>query len=230
MAQSKNQQGLFVVGAVVVIALVVFVGIILVSQNALNTGSANVDAPAFRQEDGGYILGDENAPITIVIFSNYFCGHCQNYKPTVDRIIEDFVNTGKARVEHRLLANSNDSLIYTQLTECAVEQKGALAAWEAMDLLFNYSTTRRLSGNDAGRELATDLQLNYSRLLECTATSDQSQIDSRLAQSAGTTGTPAVRVRFAGDAVDALQQISPQYTSGGVDYEVLARIIEDANN
>ncbi len=230
MTQSKNQQGLFIVGAVVIVAVVVFVGIVLVSQNALNTGSADIDAPASRQEDGGYVLGDENAPITIVIFSNYFCGHCQNYKSTVDRIIENFVNTGKARVEHRLVANTNDSLIYAQLTECATEQKGSLIAWEAMDLLFNYSTTRSLSGNDAGRELATELQLNYAQLLECTVTSDQYQIDSRLAQSAGTTGTPSVRVRFAGDEIDALQPISPQYTSGGVDYEVLARVIEDANN
>lgn len=231
MTQAKeNQQGLFIVIAVVVIAVIAFVGIILLSQNALSSGSANLDAPAFRQEDGGYVLGEETAPITIVIFSNYFCGHCQNYKPTVDRIIEDFVNTGKARVEHRLVANTTDSTIYAQLTECAVEQKDALTAWQAMDLLFDYATTRRLNASDAGRELSTALQLNYGRLIECTANAEQYRTDAQLAQSAGTTGTPAVRVRFTGDDLSALQTISPQYAAGGVDYDVLARIIEDANN
>ncbi|HRF99221.1 MAG TPA: thioredoxin domain-containing protein, partial [Aggregatilineales bacterium] len=157
-------------------------------------------------------------------------GHCQEYKDTVDRLIEEFVVTGKARVEHRLVGNNADSIGYAQLTECATEQTDPLTAWQAMDLLFEYSTTRRLSANDAGRELATALQLNYARLLECTVTSDQYEIDGQLARSAGTTGTPAVRVRFVGDAVSVVQLISPQYEGGGVDFATLSRIIEDANN
>jgi hypothetical protein len=97
-------------------------------------------------------------------------------------------------------------------------------------LLFDYAATRRLNASEAGRELATALQLNYGRLIECTANSDQYRIDAQIAQGAGTTGTPAVRVRFVGDAMSDLQPISSQYMAGGVDYEVLARIIEDANN
>ncbi|MDX2076039.1 MAG: thioredoxin domain-containing protein [bacterium] len=231
MAQSKKQQNLFIVGAIVVVVIVAFVGIILLSQTSGSSGSAITgDTPAARNTDGSYILGDENAPITFVIFSNYFCGHCQDYKETVDRLIDEFVVTGKARVEHRLVGNSPDSIGYAQLTECATEQTDPLTAWQAMDLLFEYATTRRLSANDAGRELATALQLNYARLLECTVTSDQYEIDGQLARSAGTTGTPAVRVRFVGDAVSDVQLISPQYEGGGVDFATLTRIIEDANN
>ncbi|MCL4254116.1 MAG: hypothetical protein KJ043_10085, partial [Anaerolineae bacterium] len=71
---------------------------------------------------------------------------------------------------------------------------------------------------------------NYSRLLECTSTADQYRIDGQIANGAQVTGTPAIRVRFAGDDLSALQMISSQYRSGGVDYDTLARVIEDANN
>jgi protein-disulfide isomerase len=232
MAQSKNQQSLFIVGAIIVVVLVAFVGIILLSQNSAlgNASAIDESLTAIRNTDGAYILGDENAPITFIVFSDYFCGHCQDYKSTVDRLIETYVTTGQARVEHRLLGNLGaNSVGYAQLTECATEQTDSLTAWRAMDLLFDYATTRRLSANDAGRELATALQLNYARLLECTVSSDQYQIDGQFARSAGTSGTPAVRVRFAGDDVSEAQLISNQYASGGVNFDVLARIIEDAN-
>lgn len=232
MQKSSKEQTLFIVGGIVLVAVVAFIGIILLGQGGLNPASSvNREAPAMLNQDGSYILGDENAPITIVVFSDYFCGHCQTYKSTVDRIITDYVNTGKARLEHRLLGNLGaDSIRYAQLTECATAQGDASSAWEAMDLLFNYAMTRRLNASDAGRELATALQLNYSRLLECTSTADQYQIDKQIANGAQVSGTPAIRVRFAGDELSALQLISPQYTGGGVDYNVLARIIEDANN
>lgn len=232
MKKSSKEQTLFIVGGIVVVAVVAFVAIILLGQGGLSaTSPVNREAPAMLNEDGSYILGDENAPITIVVFSDYFCGHCQTYKSTVDRIITDYVNTGKARLEHRILGNLGaDSIRYAQLTECATAQGDASSAWEAMDLLFNYAATRRLNSSDAGRELATALQLNYSRLLECTGTARQYQVDKQIANGAQITGTPAIRVRFAGDDLSALQMISPQYASGGVDYNVLARIIEDANN
>lgn len=231
MQKTNQKQTLLIVGAIVTVAVLAFVAIILLGQGGLNpTSSVSGDVTASRNEDGSYILGDENAPITIVVFSDYFCGHCQTYKSTIDRIITDYVNTGKARLEHRLLGNlGNDSIRYAQLTECAVAQGDANTAWRAMDLLFNYATTRRLNASDAGRELATALQLNYARLLECTANAQQYQVDKQIANGAQVTGTPAIRVRFAGDDLSALQLISPQYRGGGVEYNTLARVIEDAN-
>ena len=75
MQKSSKGQTLFIVGGIVIVAVVAFVGIILLGQGGLNpTSSTSLESTAMLNEDGSYILGDENAPITIVVFSDYFCG------------------------------------------------------------------------------------------------------------------------------------------------------------
>src|SRR4051794_33993937 len=40
------------------------------------------DIPQSRTEDGAFVLGDPDAPITIIEFLDWGCPHCQAYKPT----------------------------------------------------------------------------------------------------------------------------------------------------
>gem|GEM_PF-6126817 len=37
--------------------------------------------PQSRTEDGGFVVGKPEAPITIVEFVDYACPHCQTYRP-----------------------------------------------------------------------------------------------------------------------------------------------------
>lgn len=229
--QTNKQKNLYVVGGVLIVAVVAFIAVILIAQN-VPTSTETVDKAglfATRNSDGSFIIGNEDAPITFIVFSNYFCGFCQRYAETVDRMIEEFVSVGKARVEHRVLGNSPDSIVYAQLTECVATLADPLIAWDAMDHLFRYAQPPlRLSGSDATRQLATDMDLNYARLLECTATSRQYQVDGRFSNSAAISGTPAVRVRLAGEPLSVAQIIGSQ-EGGGVDFAMLEQLVEQAN-
>jgi protein-disulfide isomerase len=234
--QQQQQQTLLLVGGVVAAAVVIFVAIVVFSQNAIaeRSGIDYSQIETNRTSDGAFVLGDPNAPITVVEFADFACPHCQDYKPVIDQFIEEFVVTGQARFEYRLIANLGaDSTQYAKLAECAANLSGDDSNfWVAHEELFYYVTSQRMSGDQAGRELATKLGLNYSRLLECTQTARQYQTDMAFARTAGTSGTPAIRVRF-GTLAETLtgtpQPISPSYTSGGVSIEVLRTAVGNAN-
>ncbi|HRF96455.1 MAG TPA: thioredoxin domain-containing protein, partial [Aggregatilineales bacterium] len=179
--KQQQQQTFLLVGGVVAAAVVVFVAIVAFSQNAIAERSA-VDFSQLetnRTSDGAFVLGDPNAPITIVEFADFACPHCQDYKDTINTFIEEFVVTGKARLEFRLIANLGaDSTQYAKLAECAANMSGDDSNfWVAHEELFYYATSQRMSGDQAGRELAKKLDLNLSRLLECTQEADQYQTD-----------------------------------------------------
>ena len=77
------------------------------------------------QADGGFVLGNPNAPITMIEFADFACPHCQEYHPMITQFLADYVVTGKAKFEYRVFPTAGGQLSeYTgQLLECAEEQK-----------------------------------------------------------------------------------------------------------
>lgn len=55
--------------------------------------------------NGEFILGNPNAPVTIIEYSSHLCGHCANFhKQTLPLLIDKYVKNGKIKVIHRLLS------------------------------------------------------------------------------------------------------------------------------
>src|SRR5262249_43482071 len=89
-----------------VVAIIAAIALILISNN--QTGGGNISASDFnsmpqqRLSDGGFVVGNPDAAVTIVEFADYACPHCQEYKPTIDQFINNYVKTGKAKFELRI--------------------------------------------------------------------------------------------------------------------------------
>ncbi len=221
----QNQQQLTIIASIVVVAIVAVGIFIFVSRDSASSGS-DIDYTNVvmeRTDDGGFILGDPDAPITIVEFADFLCPHCQAYKSTVDRVINDFVLTGQARFEYRMLPTQNLSPFVGQVAECAaVEYEGGF--WPIHDELFRIANSSRIS-DDIGRRIAEEFNLDYSTILTCTRDAEQVSIDQRLATQAGVSGTPAIRVRY-GDS--GLQPISASYERGSVPFEIIQAAVANA--
>ncbi|NDJ62679.1 MAG: thioredoxin domain-containing protein [Chloroflexi bacterium] len=228
MSQNKTnnrRQGLIVIGAVVAIAVIV-VGVAIAMSG--NTGSS-VDysaIPQSRAADGGFTLGDPNAPVTIIEFADFACPHCQNYHPTMSRFINDYVATGQAAFEYRNFPSTGGALtrFMAQVMECSDEQQPG-AFWVAHDLLYDYATTNRYT-EDAARDIARELNINYSDLLTCTADANQINVDERLGMSNGVNGTPAVMIRYNGGPAQFITHEGVTYNRGSVPFDVLAAVVE----
>lgn len=162
--------------------------------------------PQGRTEDNAFILGSPDAPITIVVWEDYLCPHCQDYHVELNPFIADYVATGLARFEFRMLPISQTSPAIFGLAECAeVLQENSF--WDAHNYLF---TTMHDEGlrEELPNDFAEAMGLPLDELMACVEDATQYQTDSELAMSFSDdngqqliTGTPTVGWRLNGSEV-----------------------------
>ena len=219
-----NNNRLMIIIGMVVVAIILVLGFIFFQSNQNSSSIDYSNIPQGRTDDGAFILGSPDAAITIVAWEDFLCPHCQEYQSTLHRFFEDFVTTGKARFEFRMLPISQTSPLIFGLAECAGTLKEN-SFWDAYDTMF--SITEAGFSDKSGREFANVMGLSYSDLLSCASNSTQYVTDEALARSFKTsdgqgvvTGTPTLGWRLNGGDV-RFDIISRQPT-----YQELAALIE----
>ncbi len=222
--QNRNRMIIGGVIGLAVIAAVVFIAISLNSSNNVTVGQYAA-LPQGRLPDGGFVLGNPNAPVTIIEFADYACSHCQEYLPTMNQFMDTYVKTGKAKFEYRILPTAGGELtqfIGTVLV-CMEDQKAG-TYWKAHDILFQKAMAGNYDGNTL-RNMASDLGVNYADALNCAQTQKQVETDVALANTLNVHGTPAIRVRDANGKAGSLIVNGQAYDSGGPSLDVLGKFM-----
>ena len=187
-----------ILGGIIVAAIVIAGAFVLLSSQSPLSGVTTdySEITQVRQEDGGFVLGDPNAPLTIVTFEDFLCGHCQTYKATVDQFIEKYVATGLARFEYRFfpVIHPGYSRLAATLTECSDSLRPG-SFWNAHDAMFQVASARAFSDTSA-RTFAELMDFSYAELLECTQDAIQVDTDTQLGVQNSVTGTPTVLIRY----------------------------------
>lgn len=197
---NQRQQQMILIGGIVAIALIIFAAILILANPS--TASSGIDYSrihAERLDDGGFILGNPEAPVTVVAFEDFLCSHCRDYQPTVKEFIREYVATGQARFEFRMLPISQQSGLLFSLAECtAIVQDDPSTFWHAHDVMFNLSGTRF-----EGKDFADEMDMSYGALLNCANDADQYNTDAVLSQnqSQEITGTPTIVWRLNGGQI-----------------------------
>jgi len=161
--------------------------------------------------DDNPMMGDPDAPLTIVEFSDFQCPFCSRFhEQTLPAIIENYIDTGKVNFVYRDLPlgihpNANPASI---AAECANEQG---KFWEYHDVLFDkQSQWQSLAADDfasTAKQFASDLDLESASFETCLSSSETASAvsrDSRDAASYGATGTPTF---FIGNEKDGFVKI-----------------------
>lgn len=220
-SKSGNNRLIIFVG-IIALALVAVGAFILLTQQSGAVTGAKFDysqMQASRTEDGGFLLGDPNAPVTVVEFADFQCPHCQDYTAVSEQVIRELVMTGKANFEYRLFPTVDRAAFTPRLVECAAQDDPA-QFWAAHDLMFDLN--KRGWSQDSSQEFARTLGLNYNDLIACIDSAEQWRTDVAVGQASQVTGTPAIRLRIDGQ----LQPIGPNYVSGGPSFAVIAAAVE----
>ncbi len=86
-------------------------------------------------ENGSHIIGDPNAPITILEWGDYQCTYCYKFhQSTLNTINENFIKTGKVKLVFKdYPLNGPDSILAAEASHCAQDQK---KYWEYHDELY----------------------------------------------------------------------------------------------
>jgi thiol-disulfide isomerase/thioredoxin len=150
-----------------------------------------------RTDDGAFILGDSDAPVTIVTFQDFLCPHCQNYQPVLQEFIREHVVNGDARLEFRMLPVIDEqlSVLVFQLVECA-DTLRPNTFWEAHDVMYEIVTESRFRLSRA-EDFAERMNLDYDELMDCTDNAEQVYADLEVFRDNSDTvfGTPSVGYR-----------------------------------
>ena len=154
--------------------------------------------PVKTSVDDDPILGDKNAPITLIEFSDYECPFCKrHFDQTLPQLIKDYIDTGKVKLVFRDFPLSfHDPMATTEAiaASCAREQGGDTAYFKFHDEMFKQTTS---NGNGLSKDkiytIATDLGLNTENLKSCVEAEkykDEVTKDIADGSAAGVSGTP----------------------------------------
>ena len=140
------------IGAVIAVACIFF-GIMMA--NMVDTESTqildeitineigSIKKPTFSSftDNASPILGDENAPLTLIEFGDYQCTYCKKFfRETVESILINYVETGKVKMLFKDFivvdgaVGGNDSMNAANATHCANDQG---MFWQFHSTLYN---------------------------------------------------------------------------------------------
>jgi protein-disulfide isomerase len=142
------------------------------------------------------VLGDKDAPITIIEISDFQCPYCANFEAqTFDQLKKAYIDSGKAKLVYRDLPltqiGHRNAPKAAEAAQCAQEQG---KFWEYHHKLFaeqdNWSKEQDPTALLKG--YADDLGLNesFATCLDDGKMRDRVSADARAAQQAGIRGTP----------------------------------------
>ena len=102
--------------------------------------------PTTRGEDGAFILGDPDAPVTVIEFADFLCPACQTYHEQMNQFVEDYVLTGEAKLEYRFFPIIDQQLspLMSAINECAYEQD---AFWTTHDVLYQLASEQAVGAD-----------------------------------------------------------------------------------
>lgn len=172
--------------------------------------------------DDDYCLGQEDAPVTIIEFSNYQCSWCQHFwSQTLPQIKSEYIEAGKVKFVYRDFAGTTaNAQKAAEATECAGDQE---KFWGMHDKVFEGQG--EWSGGDVvniTRRYASELGLDEAEFADCLDTgkyTEEVQKDLQDGARAGVSGTPAFFVNGI-------------FVTGSKPFEVFKQIIDSelANN
>ncbi len=204
-ASSNWKYATFFLAGIVIAAIA-----ILIFNQGNITGNAvkNPSAPTVEVSvDDDAVLGSQDAPVTIVEFSDYQCPFCRKFwTETYPQLKQEYVDTGKAKIIFRdfpLTSIHPSAQIASEAAECVRAQGGDAAYWRMHDKMFEEQNMMD-SGSAAGpvtktitftdtelKAWAQELGFNIASCLDSHQFASEVQEDMADGQSSGVRGTPA---------------------------------------
>ncbi|WP_121254663.1 DsbA family protein [Nocardioides ferulae] len=106
--RKERQRQSIIVGAIVAVLLVIVVGMFMVLSGQDTSGDEADSVPAGVTDDYGVVIGEEDAPLEVVIYEDFQCGVCAQFHAAMGDQLNAAAEDGRARVEFRVVSFLND--------------------------------------------------------------------------------------------------------------------------
>lgn len=216
--KEKQQRKMIMIGLMVIGAGLIAAAMIYPSTQMSSQFSS-------RYMADGNAMGNPDAPVTIVEYSDYKCSHCAAFTlETEPLLVKEFIETDKVYFISRsvgMMLGSAPSVLATEASYCAGEQN---KYWEMHDLIF---ANQGATFNEGTLEKwAKTAGADLGALKDCMANNtyldriDQDQAD---AEAEGVSGTPSFVVIYEVDG-----EVVKQFLPGNYPLESFQQTIAQA--
>ncbi len=209
-----KKENLWKYSTFVLLAVIIVGGFLYFNKDSPNTTGSVVDGgdgvPAIKSDvgvDDDAVLGNKDAKVTIIEFSDYQCPFCRKFwTETYSELKKNYVDTGKVKLIFRdfpLTSIHPSSQIASEAAECVREKGGDAAYWKMHDKLFEEQNILD-SGTKAGpvtktaqftaadlKKWAKEIGYDIESCLDSGKYSGEVQKDMADASAAGVQGTPS---------------------------------------
>ncbi|MDI6717851.1 MAG: thioredoxin domain-containing protein [Patescibacteria group bacterium] len=240
--KSHNNQDNWLLPASILIAALLIAGAVIYSTGAKNLKNTNTNnnqekkiptaEPAINQND--VVLGDPNAPVTVIAFGDYQCPFCGKFvKETEPKIIKKYIQTGKVKMVYKQLAFlGNESTNAALAASCAKDQG---KFWQYHDEIFDIEvaeTEKVIAGKmqssenngnlnrDLFKLISDKLKMNTDEFLKCY---DSKKYQAEIEQNMNEANTA-----LGGKISTPTTFVNGQMVQGAQPYNVFSQIIDAA--
>lgn len=162
--------------------------------------------------EGSPALGPADAPVTVVVFSDFECPYCEVFAQTMQQVNDEYGNRVRIVFRQFPLNIHPNAPKAAEASLCAHEQG---KFWEMHDLMFEEQRQLDLASlMDKAERIELDIP-EFEACLDSGKFAEQIEEDMQAATRLGVDGTPAVFINGA------------QVVGGAVGYEALVEIIEE---
>jgi len=78
-----------------------------------------IDLSALKITENDFVIGDEDAPVTIIEYASMSCSHCANFhKKTLPDLKNEYIDTGKVRMIFRDFPFNYPALLGSMMMRC----------------------------------------------------------------------------------------------------------------
>ncbi|MEZ5886164.1 MAG: DsbA family protein [Paracoccaceae bacterium] len=123
------------------------------------------------------ILGDQNAPVTVVEYASFTCPHCANFHDTVyDEFKKNYIDTGKVKFVYREVYFDKYGLWAAMVARCGGPEK----YFGISDMLYDDQREWLASGADQGiadelRKIGLKAGMNADQINACLNDNDMAK-------------------------------------------------------
>ena len=185
--------------------------------NSNTTGGTQTYGNVKAVSKDDYILGDKNAKVTLIEYSDLECPYCKTFHPTITQVLNDY--KGKVNMVYRQfpLSFHQNASKEAEAALCIGDLGGASKYFDFIDKVFQRTTSNGTGfALTALGPLAKEVGVNQAKFQDCL---DSGKMAARVTaeendgSQAGATGTPTTFIVKDGKTVTA---IPGAYTSDQV--------------
>ena len=210
MENNKDENKNKVFGSVIIIGIFIAL-IFFLSQNKIEEKPVNVNDNAIIRNE--HILGNPNAEIIIIEYSDTECPYCKNFHLTMNNIIkENGANVAWVYKHYPITQLHQKAFRESLATECAWDQGGDEMFWKYINILFEITPSNDGLEDEELYNIAKELNLDMPSFELCL--SDQKfkekvETDMTDGEIMDVEGTPTSFILKDGKIVDIIQGAQP---------------------